>query len=281
MSLKKNLVRTKIINSNFLLTILLLFFTLDCLGGIKVVSWNLRDFGKSKSDDEINYIANTIRAFDVIAIQEVVAGYGGAQAVARLADALNRKGANWEYAISNPTISSSYKTERYAFIWQAHKVSIVGEAWLENRYAMEMDREPFLATFKVLDDYFTLVNFHAITQSKQPEREIKYLKYFKDEYPKLNLIFCGDFNCPQSHSVFIPLKKMGYQPIFTGQKTSLKRKCSESNCLSSEFDNIFYDAHVLQMAKSSVIHFYLDFIDLTQALFISDHLPIWFEFIFK
>jgi uncharacterized protein with GYD domain len=40
---------------------------------------------KSKSDVEINFIANTLGAYDVIAIQEVVAGYGGAQAVAKLA----------------------------------------------------------------------------------------------------------------------------------------------------------------------------------------------------
>jgi hypothetical protein len=31
----------------------------------------------------------------IIAIQEVVAGYGGAQAVAKLADELNRKGSKW------------------------------------------------------------------------------------------------------------------------------------------------------------------------------------------
>jgi len=58
-----------------------------------LISWNLKDFGKSKSDVEINFIANTLKNYDVIAIQEVVAGEGGSQAVARLADALNRKGA--------------------------------------------------------------------------------------------------------------------------------------------------------------------------------------------
>jgi hypothetical protein len=45
-----------------------------------------------------------VRDYDIIAIQEVVAGYGGAQAVAKLADELNRKGSKWNYIISDPTV---------------------------------------------------------------------------------------------------------------------------------------------------------------------------------
>ena len=60
----------------------------------KLLSWNLENFGKSKSAAEISFIANTIKNFDIIAVQEVVAGDGGAQAIARLADDLNRKEVN-------------------------------------------------------------------------------------------------------------------------------------------------------------------------------------------
>jgi hypothetical protein len=49
------------------------------------LSWNIENLGKSKSDQQIAFIATTIQDFDLIAIQEVVAGYGGAQAVTRLA----------------------------------------------------------------------------------------------------------------------------------------------------------------------------------------------------
>ncbi|MBE5322017.1 hypothetical protein IM793_22875 [Pedobacter sp. MR2016-19] len=42
-------------------------------------------------------MAETVRPYDLIAIQEVVAGYGG-QAVARLADELNRTGQKWDYS---------------------------------------------------------------------------------------------------------------------------------------------------------------------------------------
>jgi deoxyribonuclease-1-like protein len=262
--------------------ILILFiFSIKSLIGFantRICSWNLHDFGKTKNDSEIDFIANTLKKFDIIAIQEVVAGEGGANAVARLANALNRKGFKWDYTVSNPTSSSAYKTERYAFIWRTGTVLLKGNAWLEKRFSLEMDREPFLANFVVNKSTFTLVNFHAITKSKQPETEIKYLKYFKDEYPELNLIFIGDFNCPQSHSVFTPIKKMGYKPILIGQKTSLKRKCTNGDCLASEFDNIFYNSNKILYINSGIIMFFKTFANFEDALTISDHVPVWFEF---
>lgn len=258
--------------------ILLIIFHSFAQAGTTICSWNLCNFGKSKSESEIEYIASTLKTFDIIAIQEVVAGDGGADAVARLTDALNRKGTKWDYSISEPTTSSAYKTERYAFIWKTSKASKVGDAWLERQYNLEIDREPYFATFKSEDKVFTLVNFHAITKSRQPETEIKYFKFLPIEYPNLNLVFCGDFNCPQSHSVFNPLKKMGYNPILVGQKTSLRQKCIDEDCLASEFDNIFYNTAKVNSIKSGVVLFFNSFNSLKEARTISDHVPIWFEF---
>jgi deoxyribonuclease-1-like protein len=165
---------------------------------ITICSWNLENFGKSKNDSTINFIANIVNDYDVIAIQEVVAGNGGAQAVARLSDVLNRKDSKWDYTISDPTISSSHNAaERYAFIWKTSKLTIIGKAWLEKKYNLEIDREPFFATFKTNGKLFTIVTFHAITKAKQPETEIKYFKFLPAEYQNNNLILCGYFNCPQ------------------------------------------------------------------------------------
>src|SRR5690349_10412003 len=76
---------------------------------VKICSWNIRDFGQSKNKEEIEFIANTLKGFDIVTIQEVVAGPEGAKAVARLHDELNRTGAKWDYTISDPTVSSSNK----------------------------------------------------------------------------------------------------------------------------------------------------------------------------
>jgi len=261
-----------------ILSFVLLLFTLLTYSQTKILSWNLQNFGKSKSESELNFIASTITDYDIVAIQEVVAGYGGAQAVAKLASILNEKGSKWNYTISNPTSSSSYKTERYAFLWKSSKAKLKGSAWLEKKYNLEIDREPFFGTFEINKKSITLVSFHAITKKKQPETEIKYFKFLPSEYPNLNLVFMGDFNCPQSHSVFNPLKKMGYSPIFQNQKTTLKQKCQNNNCLASEFDNIFYKTNSLEYSNSGIIQFYKKFDSLKEARKISDHIPVWFEF---
>lgn len=260
-----------------LLTLLLLILVSLTNAQVKVLSWNVENLGKSKSDSAIAFIANTIQEYDEVALQEVVAGYGGAQAVAQLADVLNRKGSKWDYIVSDPTSSSAYKTERYAFIWKTSKVKRVGKAWLESKYHLEIDREPYYATFEYKNKQFTLANFHAITKSRQPETEIKYFKFLPAQYPNLNILFVGDFNCPQSHTVFNPLKEMGYQSVLKNQKTSLKRECVNNNCLSSEFDTIWYNQKVT-VIEGGVLHFYKNFKILQEARTISDHIPVWVTF---
>lgn len=84
----------------------------------------------------------------------------------------------------------------------------------------------------------------------------------------------------ESHTVFIPLKKMGYRSVFQEQKTTLKQKRADDNsCLASEFDNFFYNGERVTVIQSGAIHFYEHFASLKEAGRISDHIPIWFSFI--
>lgn len=255
----------------------------NSLNSVTICSWNLLDFGKTKSQSEIEFIAKTVKDFDIVLIQEVVAkDPGGAQAVGRLGDALNKLGSKWEYRISDPTSGDdSYKKERYAFLWKPSKVKFIGRPWLEKKYAFEIDREPFYATFEFAGKQFTLANFHAITKNKQPETEVKYFRFLPEQYSTLNLIFCGDFNLPEDHSVFNPLKSLGYKPVLVNQKTSLRQKCLNNDCLASEYDNVFYDHRKINYLKSGVIHFYRLTQSLEVARSISDHVPVFFEFNLK
>lgn len=248
-----------------------------------ICSWNLKDFGRSKSDAEIEFIALTVNAFDVVLLQEVVAkDPGGAQAVGRLGEALQRLGSQWEYRISDITSGeNSYKRERYAFLWKPSKLTLLGKPWLEKKFEAEINREPFVASFLIGSDTVTLLNFHAITKSMQPETEVKYLKFLPAAYPDLHLLFCGDFNLPQVHTVFNPLKKMGYLPALIASKTSLRKDCLGNDCLASEFDNMFYQSERLQLVTARAIPFHLAFSSMREANMISDHLPIVSELMFK
>ena len=243
---------------------------------ISICSWNIMNLGKSKSDSELIVMANAIKSYDIIAIQEVVAGYGGAKAVSRLVAILNTKGSKWDYVISNPTTSANPSSrERYAFIWKPSSVTKTGNCWLDQNYQKEIDREPFMGNFIYKGKSITLVSFHAVPKKKNPASEIKYFKFFPNLYPKLNLVFLGDFNCPQSHYVFFPIKKIGFTSVFQNQTTSLRQKCINNDCLASEYDNIFYKRSNLKVIKSGIVPFYTSFKSVKEARKISDHIPIW------
>ncbi|HET8837736.1 MAG TPA: endonuclease/exonuclease/phosphatase family protein [Flavobacteriaceae bacterium] len=248
---------------------------------LKIASWNLQNFGKTKSEQELNFIANTIKDFDVVGLQEVVAGNGGSQAVAKLAQMLNRKGFKWEYSISDATESSPHSSERYAFLWKTSRVKSLSSGWLDENFQYKIEREPYFMSFVYEKNEITLVNFHAIPKKKQPETEIKYFKFLPGLYRTENLIFMGDFNIPQSHTVFFPLKKMGYEPVLKNQKTTMKMKCVQGECLASEYDNIFYNVANLKLKTSGIVRFYVAFPDMVDARRISDHIPIWAEFVFN
>lgn len=269
------------LKTRLLFSFLLLLFCNLLIAQVKISSWNLQNFGKTKTEAEINFMANTLKDFDIVALQEVVAGYGGSRAVARLADALNRKGAKWEYVVSEPTQSTPYATERYAYLWKSAIVKKVEKAWLDQNYVLEIDREPYMMDFSFKGNTFTLVSFHAIPKKKQPETEIKYFKFLPGKYPEKNLIFLGDFNVPQSHTVFNPLKKTGYRPVLQNQKTTMKMECVGEECLASEYDNIFYNSNTLQLLSSGVVLIYKNFPDMKAVRRISDHLPVWAEFEFS
>lgn len=240
-------------------------------------SWNIRDFGQSKSDEELAYIAETIREFDVTAIIEVVAGRGGPEAVERLAAILQRDGTHWRYVISNPTTAKGGGKERYAYVWKGDNLKLTG-SWLEEEYADTLDREPFFITFEKERKHFTMAAFHAISSEKKPEREIPMLQHVLREYPHHNIIFCADFNLPQEHTAFDGMRNEGYEAIFEGQKTTLRKTCVNDDCLKSEFDNIFYHPAKSTHEEGGIILFHESFGTMEEAGQISDHIPVYFRF---
>jgi deoxyribonuclease-1-like protein len=244
---------------------------------VKVCAWNIQNFGRSKSDSTIMYIAKTLKSCDVVAVVEVVAGNGGAQAVARLADELGRNGSEWDYSISDPTSSGTGGTERYAFIWKTARIKKHGDAWLDTAYRVEIEREPYLARFSTKGQQFIVAAFHAVPKEKQPEREIKFLKLFPARYSDSPMLFLGDFNCPQSHTVFNPLKSLGFAPALRDCRTSLRMQEKNGECLASEYDNIFYNTGKIELIGAGVINFHQDFNSLKGARRVSDHLPVFAE----
>ena len=272
-------------SKTLLLTIFLAMTNLASAQSLTVVSWNLKDFGQSRDAKEIALIANEIKHADIVAIQEVVAKHpGGAKAVARLADQLNRMGAKWDYRISDPTRSSSpYKSERYAFLWKTSKVTNTGgRPALISELASAVEREPFLMHFKVNGEVLTILNYHACTHTKAyPEpAEIAAISKWLANQSFANVVWAGDMNLVIDDQAFDQSKRQGYKSVLNGQKTSLKTKCKNGNYLSRAEDNILYKFSTLDFEGGTV----LDFIkngncsDVSwKRTSLSDHIPIAIE----
>ncbi len=247
---------------------------------LTLISWNIRDFGKTKSSEELNKIADIVRDADILAIQEVVAGFGGAQAVAKLSDVLNRKGAQWDYVISDATHSTKYVTERYAFIWKTKHIKIKDRGELIAALDREIDREPYLMYFYVNGKKFAILNFHSRPFNKNPEAEIEALTAHICDSITAPVILAGDFNVDEKKPVFDRFKKAGFTTAITGQKTTLKKVCSKKSYLNYAIDNVFC-SKAIRKVDGGVIDFVRFCEDLEKARKLSDHLPVFLRFDFR
>lgn len=262
--------------------VLLLFLSTYLLAdNIKILTWNIRDLGRSKDDTEIYNIAKIVRDYDIVAIQEVVAkDPAGVQAVARIADELNRMGNKWDYRVSDPTRSpSSHISERYAFIWKTSKVTLLGRPFLDEALAAYCFREPYIAKFKPKkgNTSFYVVNYHSRKHNDHPEQEIVYFEQYPERLETNNVFIVGDFNLNEQHKVWQPLYQKGFAASLHNSPTTLKMKCANGKYLNHPIDNIFYHKATTQVINAGKIDFVQNCSTVKAARYISDHLPVFLE----
>ena len=245
---------------------------------LKLLSWNIQHLGGSKTDEEIELMARILREYDVIAIQEVVAkDPAGAKAVARLAAALDRTGADYDFRVSDSTMGSGpHVSERYAFLWRTSVVSLRGRPRLLREYDATVDREPYLASFLWDGKPFRVVNLHTRPHDHEPEREIASLRKLMDDYADAPLFFVGDFNVPTRHTVFNPWLKRGWQQA-THSKTTLRTKLGpDGDAYAHDIDNILVPTHQVNLREGGCLDLVAYFRgDLARARALSDHVPVY------
>ena len=248
---------------------------------ISLASWNIRHLGRTKTDEDIYHIANILRDFDIVAIQEVVAkDPAGAQAVAKIADELNRMGSKWDYQISDPTKSPSvYISERYAFLWKTSKVDLIHRAYLDSVLEDKCFREPYVAKFTVKgkSDPFYIVNYHSRKHNDKPEEEIIHFIDYPQRLESERILIAGDFNLTEKHPVWKPFYSGGFKNALNDAPTTLKAKCKTGDYLHYAIDNIFF-APQIQMLRSGRVDFVNHCGNLERGREISDHLVVFLEF---
>ncbi len=280
-----------------------------------IASWNIRAFGNitrkgvsSKNDSpkrdlhSILVIAEILKRFDVIAVQEVKSN------IKALRDTLKALGDNWSLILTDVTKGSSGNGERMAYIFDTRRVQLSGLAgelvvpneWYnkisENALDKQFVRTPYAVSFRSNDKTFILVTLHIKYGKKSTER-LKELKGIAQWLAKWasninayhhNLIALGDFNIDArgdlldetflSEGLYVPealQNKKVTRSIF--KKTKYYDQIAWFNDkknpnLSLEFINGGnYDFVKTALTNREISKRSLSYL-------ISDHYPLWAEF---
>lgn len=250
---------------------------------LKMASWNIQDLGRTKDDAEIYRMAQILRHFDFVAIQEVVAkDPAGGQKVAAIVDELDRMGANWDYKLSDPTTSEEPRSrERYAFLWKSNKLEVISAA-LDKANEANIVREPYLAQLRLRKtrQLVWVANFHSLPHGKSPEKEIRQLNSYLVAAEPYPLVFMGDWNLDETHEVWDKFYKYGLSPVVRSSPTTLKRDCKDGDYLNHAIDNIYYSTSGVRRASGGVVDFVENCEGLDAARQLSDHLVVWGELCF-
>jgi endonuclease/exonuclease/phosphatase family metal-dependent hydrolase len=236
--------------------ILFLLFTLISLISYSqtLLSWNIQNLGetKFKRDSVINQISTVIKSSgaDVIAIQEVVTGPYGDSCILKIAKIIN-----YNYTISQKTTGNG--SERYAFLY--NKKIKLNWSKLDITLQDSIDREPFMASFKINKKDIIIRQVHLVPTNKTPQKEVEDLYLYKDG------IICGDFNLTCNHLIFIPLQTYFNMPL-CGKGTSLKRDGTVSE---NNYDHFLVDKKYKITESKVYIYSYKG-----NKNTLSDHLPI-------
>lgn len=186
-----------------------------------IATWNIRAFGditrkevsNSKDSPKRDYhsilcIAEIIKRFDVIALQEVKANIKG------LRDTLRVLGNDWSLILTDVNRGAAGNDERMAYIFDTRRVQLSGLAcelvvpqeWIDTTSDQALTeqfvRSPYAVSFKSFNQTFILVTLH-IKYGKSSKERIKELggiaKWMADWAKDVNvyhqnLLCLGDFN---------------------------------------------------------------------------------------
>jgi endonuclease/exonuclease/phosphatase family metal-dependent hydrolase len=282
-----------------------------------LATWNIRSFGafnpvwtgaptgSPKRDLQSLYaIAEIVRRFDVVAIQEVKGDTSSLRALYRIL------GRYWSLILSDVTEGKLGNNERLAFLFDTRRVKLSGLAceivippeYLDrtdaDRLSRQFARSPYAVGFTAAGHTVTLVSLHVIWGSFPQERvnELRAIadwlaRWSRDKHAwDQNLITLGDFNIEQAGDLFhaaFTSSGLSIPPALLDARRSVFAKKKDG----AAYDQIawFEDSrgsrplslHFRRGGSFDFRYHALPSRDLTATQLswrISDHLPLWAEF---
>ena len=246
---------------------------------IRIGSFNANGFDETKMKDPriVAVISDVIRHFDVVAIQEIDSS--NQFALKRFVNGLNATGRDFKIIRGTPQ-SGMPSTEQAAILFDASTLELQnGQYYHINDPDNLMKRDPLVAWFRTRADSqaftFTLVNVHLDPKSSKDEA-LQLNQIFRavrnDGRQEDDVILAGDFGCSGKQLNELAIEQ-GLQAVNVDDSTDTSA--------SNQLDNFMLDPLATGefTGETGVFDFMKIYnLTLTQALTVSDHLPIWAEF---
>jgi len=248
---------------------------------VRIASFNIQVFGESKLNDAKStaVIAQIIRKFDVVAIQEIRAQ--DLTFMNRFMQYVNAAGIPYDCVVG-PRLGRSDSKEQYAFIYDTTRIELDRMSVYTVKDPDDLlHREPHVAGFRVRGPpeneafTFTLINIHTDPDETQTEVDALadvFRAVRDDGRGEDDIILLGDLNVDERK-----LGRLGALPYITwviaGVPTNTRG--------NKTYDNILFDQRATTefLGRGGVLDIQREFnLTLDEALKVSDHLPIWAEF---
>lgn len=178
---------------------------------ISIAAFNIQIFGQSKAAKEevMNVLADTIRRYDIVGIQEIrdASGTSLPKLVEMINNGTDENGQpyRYDYVVSD-RLGRSTSKEQYAYIYNADTVLVASEplVYPEPDGTDPFEREPYMVTFRTHEGTFDAVLILIHTKPDDAKNEINELdsvvRYAKSIYKgQENYILMGDFNADGSY----------------------------------------------------------------------------------
>ncbi|RCS52839.1 endonuclease/exonuclease/phosphatase [Bremerella cremea] len=248
---------------------------------IRIASFNIQVFGTAKSQkpEVMARLAEIVRQFDVVAIQEIRSKSDGL--IPSFIELINSTGRHYDFVIG-PRLGRTQSKEQFAYIFDTASLQVDrSQVYTAQDPYDVLHREPLIAWFRVRGPdpsqafTFTLVNVHVDPDEVEQEMNVMddvFRAVRDDGRQEDDVILLGDFNANES--------KMGQLATIPGINWAISGVTT--NTRGTElYDNIFMQRTATSeyTCRSGVFDFLRQYnLTLAEGLEISDHLPVWAEF---
>lgn len=255
-------------------------------GSIRIATFNIQVFGESKlaKPEVMQVLAETVRRFDVVAIQEVRSVAD--DIVPRFVELINSTGRHYDFVIG-PRMGRTSSKEQYAFIFDAQTVEVDrGSVYTVSDPDDLFQRPPLVASFRARAPppeqafTFTLIDIHTepdeaaaeLNSLAQVYRAVQRAPRGPNGETEDDVILLGDLNADQrKFGLLKQLPNIGW--VISNQFTNTRQ--------THTYDNLIFNraATVEFTGRGGVFDVLREFnLTLEQALQVSDHFPAWAEF---